>query len=306
MFAGRIVIAALAGVLLTAEGGFAQEPLASARDLYASAQYDEALELLDRLSAGTSSNDDRQSIELYRTLCLLAVGRRDDADRAIEAIIARNPLYRPGDDLPPRTRAAFSDAKRRVLPAIVQQQYAEAKAAFERKEYEAAAERFKRVIEALNDPEIGQAAQQPPLVDLRTLAAGFHDLSVQAIPPPPPPLPSPAPPPVQNLPPKIYTGEEGGVRPPLTVAQDLPRYPGPVPPTGFMGIIEVIVNEKGTVDSATMVVPVTNLYDKLVLVAASKWVFKPAVANGVPVKFRKRVQIKISPPTQTREDKGGQ
>jgi tetratricopeptide (TPR) repeat protein len=297
MFAGRIALAALAAVLFMAERGYAQDPLTSARDLYASAQYDEALELLDRLSARTSSSDDRQSIELYRTLCLLAVGRRDDAERAIEAIIALNPLYRPDDDLSPRTRAAFSDAKRRVLPAIVQQQYAEAKAAFERKEYEAAAERFKRVIQALNDPEIGVAAKQPPLADLRTLAAGFHDLSVQAIPPPPPPLLAPAPPPVQNLPPKIYTGEEGGVRPPLTVAQELPRYPGPVPPTGFMGIIEVVVNERGTVDSAAMVVPVTNLYDKLVLVAASKWVFKPALANGVPVKFRKRLQIKIAPPS---------
>jgi tetratricopeptide (TPR) repeat protein len=297
MFAGRIALAALAAVLFMAERGYAQDPLTSARDLYASAQYDEALELLDRLSARTSSSDDRQSIELYRTLCLLAVGRRDDAERAIEAIIALNPLYRPDDDLSPRTRAAFSDAKRRVLPAIVQQQYAEAKAAFERKEYEAAAERFKRVIQALNDPEIGVAAKQPPLADLRTLAAGFHDLSVQAIPPPPPPLLAPAPPPVQNLPPKIYTGEEGGVRPPLTVAQELPRYPGPVPPTGFMGIIEVVVNERGTVDSAAMVVHVTNLYDKLVLVAASKWVFKPALANGVPVKFRKRLQIKIAPPS---------
>jgi tetratricopeptide (TPR) repeat protein len=297
MFAGRIALAALAAVLFMAERGYAQDSLTSARDLYASAQYDEALELLDRLSARTSSSDDRQSIELYRTLCLLAVGRRDDAERAIEAIIALNPLYRPDDDLSPRTRAAFSDAKRRVLPAIVQQQYAEAKAAFERKEYEAAAERFKRVIQALNDPEIGVAAKQPPLADLRTLAAGFHDLSVQAIPPPPPPLLAPAPPPVQNLPPKIYTGEEGGVRPPLTVAQELPRYPGPVPPTGFMGIIEVVVNERGTVDSAAMVVPVTNLYDKLVLVAASKWVFKPALANGVPVKFRKRLQIKIAPPS---------
>ena len=53
-------------------------------------RYDSALKLLDRLS-GTSS-EDQQSIELYRSLCLLAVGRTQDAERSVEMIIARNPL----------------------------------------------------------------------------------------------------------------------------------------------------------------------------------------------------------------------
>jgi hypothetical protein len=243
-------------------------------------------------------------------LCLLAVGRRDDADRAIEAIVARDPLYRPGDELSPRTRSAFSDVKKRVLPAIVQQKYAEAKTTFERREFEAAAAGFKRVIDALNDPDIGLAAQQPPLADLRTLAAGFHDLSVKSIPPPPPP---PAPAPVArpvDLPPKIYTADDEGVRPPTAIAQALPRYPSVVPPSGFTGLIEVVINETGSVESVAMVVPVRgNIeagtravavvagYDKTVVAAASKWQFAPATLNGVPVKFRKRVQINISPAT---------
>src|SRR5688572_19770623 len=122
----HIAFAALIGMLMTAAHLHAQDRVAPARELYASAQYDAALEALNRLSADAASPDERQSIDLYRTLCLFAVGRRDEADRTIEEIIARDPLYRPADDLSPRTRTAFTDARKRLLPAIVQQQYADA------------------------------------------------------------------------------------------------------------------------------------------------------------------------------------
>jgi TonB family protein len=299
MLIRRLALAVLFGAL-TAPSLHAQDPLAAARDLYASAQYDEALGILDRLSEGAPS-EQRQSIDLYRSLCLLAVGRRDDADRAIESIIARDPLYRPDADLPPRTRTAFSDVKKRVLPAVVQQRYDEAKRTFERGQFETAAEAFQRVIDALNDPDIGLAATQPPLSDLRTLALGFHNLSVKSIPPPPPPPVPPvvaAPEPPVNVAPRIYTGEEAGVRAPVTLAQELPRYPGIVPFAGIKGVVEVVIGENGSVESAAMVVPVTSAYDKQVLAAVDKWRYRPATLNGVAVKFRKRVQINIAPPTQ--------
>ena len=113
-------------------------------------------------------------------------------------IIARNPLCQPGDDLSPRMRTAFSEAKKRLLPSIVQQQYADAKGAFDRKEFVGSIQ-IPRVMDALNDPDMGSAASKPPLADLHTLAAGFHDLSVKAI-PPPPPAPAPAPQPVAAAP----------------------------------------------------------------------------------------------------------
>jgi TonB family protein len=299
MLIRRLALAVVFGALC-APPLHAQDPLAAARDLYASAQYDEALGILDRLSEG-APREQRQSIDLYRSLCLLAVGRRDDADRAIESIIARDPLYRPDADLPPRTRTAFSDVKKRVLPAVVQQRYDEAKRTFERGQFETAAEAFQRVIDALNDPDIGAAATQPPLSDLRTLALGFHNLSVKSIPPPPPPPAPPvvvAPEPPVKVAPRIYTGEEAGVRAPVTLAQELPRYPGIVPFAGIKGVVEVVIGENGSVESAAMVVPVTNSYDKQVLAAVDKWQYRPATLNGVAVKFRKRVQINIAPPTQ--------
>jgi tetratricopeptide (TPR) repeat protein len=308
----RLALACCVATFLITEPAYAQDHIASARQLYASAQYDEALKVLDQLSRQGFSPNELQSIELYRTLCLIAVGRRADADRAIEAIITRDPLYRAGDELSPRTRSAFSDAKKRLLPGLVQQQYADAKSAFERNQFDVAEAAFTRVLEALNDPDIEAAAQQPPLADMRLLAAGFRDLSVKALAPPPAPLPPPAsapPEPAAKLPPRIFTGEEAGIRPPATIAQDLPNYPGVVPASGLKGVVEVVINEQGSVDSAVMVVPVQagmaamtahvgSSYDKMVVAATSKWQFKPALFNGAPVKFRKRVQINVSPPAR--------
>jgi TonB family protein len=294
----RIALVLLLSGVFMAEQASAQDSLAAARDLYTSAQYDEALKVLDRLSPEASSNDERQSVDLYRTLCLLAVGRRDDADRAIEAIIARDPLYRPSQDLSPRMLTAFSDARKRVLPVLVQQQYAAAKDAFDRKEFEPASKAFKRVIDALKDPDIELAAAQPPLADLRSLSAGFYELSLKSIPPPPAPPPAPVAAPVAvPAPPRIYGGEEAGVRHPVTIDQDMPRYPGPVPASGIKGLIEVVIDENGSVESAVIIASVSSAYDKLLLNAANKWRFAPATANGAPVKFRKRIQINIAPPT---------
>jgi TonB family protein len=176
----------------------------------------------------------------------------------------------------------------------VQQQYAEAKGIFDRKEYESAAAAFRLVIDAINDPDLAPVSKQPPLSDLLTLAEGFLDLSVKAIPPPPPP-PPPAPEPPVNLPPRIYGGEEPGVRAPVTISQDLPRFPGMVPASGIKGMIEVVINEAGRVESAAIIMPVTAMYDKLLLNAANRWEYAPATVDGVAVKFRKRVQVQITP-----------
>jgi hypothetical protein len=296
MVAIRIALASLIALLFLVADVRAQDSLTSARDLYASAQYDEALRVLDSLPMEASSNEERLSIDLYRTLCLLAVGRNGDADRAMEQIVLRDPLFKPGDDLPPRTRAAFSDARRRVLPSLLQQQYAEAKNIFDRKEFESAAVAFKLVIDAINDPDLTAVAGVSPLADLKTLAVGFHDLSVKAIPPPPPPPPPPAPEPPPPVAPRIFGGEEMGVKAPVTIVQELPRFPGVVPAAGIKGVLEVIIGENGQVESAVMLAPVSAAYDKLVLSATSRWQYQPAQHQNTPVKFRKRVQINIAPP----------
>src|SRR6202163_4052457 len=168
----------------------ADDSLATARDLYAAAAYEDALAVLNRLGpAGVPG--DGSAIGQYRAFCLLALGRVSEAEQAIETLIAAEPSYHPSDaDASPRIRSAFSDVRRRMLPAIVQQQYAQAKAAYDRREFGVAADGFRQVIGALNDPDLRSAANQPPLSDLRMLAAGFGELSSSAAVPPPLPLPS--------------------------------------------------------------------------------------------------------------------
>jgi len=287
----RTALACVLLILASAPRVHAQEPLAAARQLYASAEYETALGVLNDLAAGSATPEERQTIDLYRALCLLAVGRTVDAERAIEAMIAQDPLYRPADDMSPRMRTAFSDARKRVLPAIVQQHYSEAKSAFDKKEFAAAATGFRRVLDVLDDPDVMQAAAQPPLSDVRTLASGFHDLSVKAIPAPIPIAPAP---PV-SVAARIYVAEDQDVVPPVAIRQELPRFPDVVR-IAMRGVLEVVIGETGTVESATMVAPTVANYDRMVLSAANAWVYYPATVDRTPVKFRKRIQINISAP----------
>src|SRR4029453_6523106 len=73
-------------------------PLGAAKDLYASARYDEALTVLNGLRGGDPS--DRKSVEQYRSLCLLALGRSSEAESAIAAVVTVDPTY-PPDSAPP-------------------------------------------------------------------------------------------------------------------------------------------------------------------------------------------------------------
>jgi TonB family protein len=233
----------------------------------------------------------------------VAINRKEEANRAIDRMIAHDPLYRPsGDDVPPRLRTAFTDARRRMLPSLIQQNYVEAKAAFDRQDFAAAARGFKYVMDALADADIADVAARPPLSDLKTLAGGFHELTAKAIaPPPPPPAPAPAPqitapPPVVRINTRVYSVDDAEVRQPVAIRQAIPPYPGTV--TGWAtGVLEVIIDENGEVESASMIVSLSPQYDKATIDAALTWQYRPATLDGVPVKFRKRIQVRLAPRT---------
>ena len=276
---------------------FAQGSLAAARDLYSAAAYEDALAALDQLSAAGVRGDERRAVDQYRAFCLLALGKATEAEHAIEAVVSADPSYHPSDgDASPRVRAAFSDVRQRVLPALAQQKYAEARAAFDRKDYRAASENFSQVLQLFADPDLAAAAGRPPLADLRVLIVGFRDLSLQALAPSPAPEPPPAPVsvPPQREPPRVYASSDTGVVPPAIVRQVLPAFPGAVFKP-ILGLIEVVIDEAGVVSTATMRGSVNASYDKQVLSATQGWRYKPATLNGTPVKYRKLVQIALTP-----------
>jgi TonB family protein len=317
MKASARFVTSCAMVVLTAVAAAGQDPLSRARDLYAGASYEDALVLLNRLRADGPRSDEIATIDEYRAFCLLALGRAADAEQAIEAVLVAEPSYQPsGSEVSPRVRSAFTDVRRRMLPALVQQRYAAARAAFDRKDFVQATAGFKQVLDFLAAPDLASTASTPPLSDLKTLALGFYDLSASAAapapPPPPPPLPPPpspvaiepapvpvpvpAPAPVIVVPSqrRIYGPNDPGVVAPVTVRQSLPAFP--VQTTAMRsasGSIDVLIDETGAVESATMSASVNPLYDRLALAAARKWQFKAASLNGVPVKFRKTIQISV-------------
>ena len=286
----------VATFVLSAAGASAQDAdISAARDLYASASYDDALAMLNRLRSAEHPASQSRAIEQYRAFCLLALGRSADAELAIEAVIAAEPSFQPGDtDASPRIRSAFTSVRRRMLPSIIQAKYAQAKASFDRKEFAAAADGFTQVLTALADQDVAAESKLPPLSDLRMLAGGFQELAAKAVaPPPPPPASAAAPtPPAAPAPPRIYTGAESNVTPPVIVAQTLPPFPGKVT-IPRNGRLEVVIDESGAVESAVMTGSVSQAYDALVLTAVRAWRYRPAMANGEPVKFRKTVQITI-------------
>jgi tetratricopeptide (TPR) repeat protein len=305
----------LSGVLCLALAAWprlaaAQDSLAAARELYVSAAYEDALDMLSRLQTADVGRDEGRRVDEYRAFCFLALGKKADAERTIEALVSADPSFRPSDDdASPRMRAAFSEVRRRLLPALVQRQYAQAKAAFDAKSYERARDEFSQTLELLSDSDLGAAAATPPLSDLRVLVTGFLDLSRQAAAPPPrPAAPAPvevpparpaAPAPTSPAPPArdpslVYTIDTPKIVPPVVVRESLPRFVGRLPAPA-QGALEVVIDEAGTVTSAAMRRPVNPNYDKLVVAAAQTWRYTPAMLDGLPVKYRKMITVSIVP-----------
>jgi tetratricopeptide (TPR) repeat protein len=269
--------------------------IATARELYAAARYDEALAVLDDLTLSpTTVPAEHKAIHQYRSLCLLALGRGEEAEAAIASVVRVDPFYLPGEaEASPRVRSTFADVRQRLLPDLAAARYGEAKQAYDRKAFAEAAVRFRELVLLLDDPQMNGR-----LPDLRTLAAGFVELAAAAAEPPPAPKEEPLPaapvPPPAPLEPTIYTTDDQDVTPPVVVRQDVPAVPGAI--TGLTkdkGVIEVVIDEEGRVVSIALRVRLHPVYDTALLNAARDWKYKPATLNGEPVRYRKLLQISV-------------
>ena len=305
-------------------------PLQNAKSLYDSASFDEALTVLDGL-ARTQPESDVEEIQRYRALCLLALNRTAEAQKAIEIVLSRDPSYRLSEgDAPPRMRAAFSEVRRRLLPKVTEQLYASAKLSFDKKEYALASSQFSDLLRFLDDPD---AAELSGLKEFRTLATGFRDLSVAAqasIPrPEPPPVagpapatlaapastssgpgpgpgPGPAPAPPAGAPPVAAAAPanvassappQGVLVQPVIIRQQMPLWlaASQFLPRGGRGKVRIIVDEQGAVEDARIVESVHTVYDALLLSAARTWKYEPATLDGKPVRYMKMIEVVLRP-----------
>lgn len=270
-----------------------QDTLQTAKALYASAAYEEALTLLEKLKPAATATADARGIAQYRAFCLLALDRKVEAERAIEEIVAADPFFLPdASTTSPRVLTAFHLVRRRALGPVVQEKYAAAKTSFDNKDFKAAAEELDAVVRLLNDPDLEMT---PTLSDLKLLASGFLELARAAAEPPPEPEPEPvkAPPPPAE--PSFYHAGDTRVTPPVARRQDVPPWPtrelGPVGIVGRKGVLEVLIDETGRVTSAVVRQSIDRRFDEILVAAALNWEYRPAMLDGRPVRYVKRIQV---------------
>jgi tetratricopeptide (TPR) repeat protein len=267
--------------------------LATAKALYESASYEAALELL----SAVDKPDALEQVELYRALCLLALSRTEEAERSLATIVLRKPLFKLEEsETPPRLVALFKDVRKRTLPAAARQLYVHAKSSFDSKRFEAATAELKELLTVLADA--GVSDDDVGLADLKMLAEGFLSLS-NAEAPARKVSPQPGKAPEESTgTPTVYSALDVDVSPPVELERKIPAWNPPDPVarnTRFQGLLEVVIDERGAVESAVLKKPVFAFYNAALLASTRQWRFEPAMRNGIAVKYRKEFDIILNP-----------
>ena len=276
------------------------DPLTNAKSLYQSAAYQDALAALSNLPTGANLDE----ADKYRALCFLGLNRAQDAEHALEQLVTRRPLFALDPFDSPKLVATFREVRAKVLPSVAKSLYGTAKASFDDNKFASASAQFNELLTLLAQPEM---ANQASLADLKMLADGFAKLSSQQLklqqqaeaPRPAVERPraeaAPEPKPVANAQ-RIFTVEDTSVVGPVTVSQPMPNWsPSASDARVFSGAIEIVIDERGTVTSATMTQSVNPLYDRSLVATAKRWQFRPALLGGQPVKYRKVVGVVLRP-----------
>jgi TonB family protein len=304
--AGRLAVVGLGCAVVWLAGGRpapAQAPaapgsLVEARRLFADAAYEPALAVLDTLRT-SASGEFARDVETARALCLLALGREPEAREALAAVVDLDPLFRFSEnDVAPRVVALFAEVRAARLPGAVRQRFVEAREAFGQKDYERATAGFELLRTLLDLPELRDSPEAATFDDMRTLAAGFHDLAVKMLPPPPPPPDAipPATTPAENTAKpaeEAPAGTRDRVEPPVVLDQrignwDLVRRPGRPP---YKATVSVVIDETGRVESVRILESNDRFADLFVSTAAQNWRYRPAMRDGVPVKYTKIIAV---------------
>jgi hypothetical protein len=311
-------------VLIGGRAGLgAQDWLSAAKDLYASAAYEDALTTLSRLGGATTPDVARQ-VDEYRAFCLYALGRTREAESIAESIIRKEPLARlEAVDASPRLESMFAGVRKRLLPSLIRDRYRVARSALDRKDFASAEPLLAEARLMISEAEkIG--VRDDGLSDLGILVDGFLQLIRSAAGPRTPspvaaasvataaPLAAPGPgaaspaitpaPPSSAAPaqadlrePRVYSVADENVTPPVTIEQ---RMPATTPEmqmilkaTKTSGRLDIVIDETGRVVNATMRQSLTSSFDTLMARAASQWKYRPATKDGVAVRYLKTLVL---------------
>ncbi len=274
----------LFAMLASVTAARAQDPLKAVKDLYESAAYEDALTAVGKFD---STGEPNSEAEQYRVFCLVALGRMDEADKAVETLLMARPEYRPdAAQASPRIQTLFSQVRRRIGPALVKRYYQQGRAAMERKDGEEAVAQFEAMLRVANDDDVRSEAT---VAELRELGSGFLELS-KALPAKPKPA--------TELSPAPASPRASVIVPPVVISQRLPPWvPDPVSRAAeFRGAIRVQISAEGKVVGAEILKSVHPAYDQSLLRAAKGWLYEPAKKDGVAIPSEKTVEVAVAPP----------
>jgi TonB family protein len=341
---GIVLVAAAAGVA-------AQDPLSAAKDLYASAAYEDALSTLNRLDGASTAPELARQADAYRAFCLFALGRTREAESIAESMIRQEPLAGLDTaDVSPRLVTMFADVRKRLLPSLIRERFRTARTALDQKSFGAAERPLNEARLMIADAE-KLGVKDDALADLGVLVGGFLQLiqssaeqrasapappapaaSVAAVassaaprpiaapaapaaaprvvstPPASTPASRPAPPspPVVAAArsiavspavggPGVYAVDDEGVTPPVAIQQRIPAMTFEMQQISkalhTTGVLDVVIDESGSVVDATMRQSVNASFDALIVRGARRWKYRPAMKDGVPVRFVKTIVL---------------
>jgi TonB family protein len=82
---------------------------------------------------------------------------------------------------------------------------------------------------------------------------------------------------------------------PVVVRQKMPQLtPAMKVQARERGVVEVVIDEQGRVTNVAVRESVHPMFDAELLTSARDWRYQPATLGGVPVRYRKMIQINVS------------
>ena len=282
-------------------GAVAQSDLSEAKTQYEEAAYEDALTTLTKASVSTPA--DRVQLEQYRALCLIALGRLPEAERAVVALVEADPTYVPPSSVAsPRVLAIVADIRRKELPGVTRRVLDSGRAAYEAKNVALAQRQFDLLLKLLDDPAM---EGRPEREDLRTVAKGFStllDAAPPALRPAPPAEPerSPAPSSTPAASPSSPPAAASPFVPAVVIQETLPIWTPPNPSIArneYNGAVKVRIGTDGRVKAASIDRPSHPAYDAVLLNTARSWLYKPATQNGTPIESERVIAVRLRPRT---------
>ncbi len=302
------VLAAGFALLAAASPRLAQDPISAARELYASAAYEEALVALEAAKERGGPEVARQADE-YRAFCFLALGRTSEAEAAAESAIRQNPLASlDSRDASPRIEAMFAALRKRLLPGLIRDAFRAARDKMNNGDSAAIAELGH--VRLMLDAARSAGIWDDTLGDTLVLVDGFLALdraaAVARTPPaaaPAAPPPAPDPPAAEVVQPaaptvgraRAFNAADTDVVAPVVLRQDVPRIPLALTAHSSTktGVLVVRIDEQGRVEEAFMRESISSAADAELVKAAFLWRYRPATRAGRPVPYVKLIAVDV-------------